>query len=86
MDIGFVGLGRMGANMVERLLRGGHRVVAYNRSPEKTRDVMAKGAEGVFALADFAKTLKPPRAVWVMVPAGDATETTINELATHLLP
>lgn len=84
MDIGFVGLGRMGSNMVERLLRGGHRVVAYNRSPEKTRHVMAKGAEGVFALADFAKTLKPPRAVWVMVPAGDATETTLNELTEHL--
>ncbi len=86
MEIGFVGLGRMGANMVERLLRGGHRVVAFNRSPEKTHAIVKKGAEGAFSLAELVGKLKTPRSVWVMVPSGDATETTINELATHLLP
>ena len=53
MDIGFIGLGRMGANMVERLLLGKHRVVAFNRTEAKTRDVMTKGAEGAFTLADL---------------------------------
>jgi 6-phosphogluconate dehydrogenase len=84
MDIGFIGLGRMGANMVERLLRGGHRVVVFNRSPDKTRAVMEKGAEGAFTLAELVGKLKAPRAVWCMVPSGQTTETVVEELASHL--
>ena len=80
MKLGFVGLGRMGANMVERLVRGGHEVVAYNRSPEKTRRVMAKGADGAFSLAELVAKLPAPRIVWAMVPAGEATESTLEEL------
>ena len=81
MEIGFVGLGRMGGNMVTRLLRGGHAVVAYDRSATAVGAVAAGGARGVGSLAEFAKALAPPRAVWVMVPAGEPTETTIRELA-----
>ncbi|MBL0057897.1 MAG: decarboxylating 6-phosphogluconate dehydrogenase [Elusimicrobia bacterium] len=84
MDIGFVGLGRMGANMVERLLRGGHRVVAFNRSPEKTHAVVEKGAEGAFSLSELVSKLTPPRTIWAMVPSGSATEATVLELS-HLL-
>jgi 6-phosphogluconate dehydrogenase len=86
MRIGFVGLGRMGANMVRRLLRHGHQVVAYNRTPDKTREIAQEGAEAAFSLAELADKLAPPRAVWLMVPAGEATETQINELLPHLAP
>jgi len=80
MRIGFVGLGRMGANMVRRLLRDGHEVVAYNRSPDKTREIAGEGAEASFTLAELVGRLAKPRAVWIMVPAGDATEAQIDEL------
>jgi 6-phosphogluconate dehydrogenase len=86
MRIGFVGLGRMGANMVRRLVRDGHEVVAYNRTPEKTREIMTEGADGAFSLAELVGKLPAPRAVWVMVPAGDATEAMIAELAELLSP
>jgi 6-phosphogluconate dehydrogenase len=86
MDIGFIGLGRMGANMVERLLRGKHRVVAFNRSADKTRAIMQKGAEGAFSLKELADKLKAPRVVWVMVPSGDATQKMIDEVAPLLSP
>lgn len=86
MELGFVGLGRMGANMVERLLRGGHRVVAFNRTPEKTKSIVEKGAQGAYSLAELVGQLKIPRAVWLMVPAGDATESTLTELSEHLSP
>ncbi len=86
MRIGFVGLGRMGANMVRRLVRDGHEVVAFNRTPEKTREIMTEGAEGAFSLAELVAALPAPRAVWVMVPAGDATEAMIRELAGLLEP
>ena len=69
MRIGMVGLGRMGANMVRRLLRGGHECVAYDRSPEAVRAVAADGAIAANSLAELAKALTPPRAVWIMVPA-----------------
>jgi 6-phosphogluconate dehydrogenase len=81
MDIGFIGLGRMGGNMVTRLLRGGHRVVAYDRAASAVSAAAAGGAQGVGSLRELAAALKPPRAVWVMVPAGEPTETTIRELA-----
>jgi 6-phosphogluconate dehydrogenase len=81
MELGFVGLGRMGKNMVLRLLGGGHRVVAHNRSPGPVEDVVAAGAVGAASLPDLVGKLAPPRAVWVMVPSGDVTETMIQDVA-----
>jgi len=86
MRIGFIGLGRMGANMVRRLLRDGHEVVAYNRTPDKTREIATEGAEAAFSIEELVAKLAPPRAVWIMVPAGDPTETQIQELLLHLGP
>ncbi len=80
MRIGFIGLGRMGANMVRRLVRDGHQVVAYNRTAEKTREIMTEGAEGAFSLQELVSKLEAPRVIWVMVPAGDATEAMIDDL------
>jgi len=76
----------MGANMVRRLVRDGHEVVAFNRTPERTREIMTEGAEGAFSLAELVGKLAAPRAVWVMVPAGDATEAMIDELMGLLEP
>ena len=84
MRIGFVGLGRMGANMVRRLIRDGHEVVAYNRTPEKTKEIEGEGALGAYSIAELVGQLEKPRAVWIMVPAGDATEAQIAELMEHL--
>jgi len=70
MQIGMIGLGRMGANMVRRLLEGGHECVAYDHSPEAVQGVAAEGAHGVASLRELAAAMKPPRAVWIMVPAG----------------
>ena len=81
MELGFVGLGRMGGNMVTRLVRGGHRVVAYDPSPGAASLAKANGAELTASLAELPKALRPPRAVWVMVPAGEPTETAIQTLA-----
>jgi len=86
MRIGFIGLGRMGANMVRRLLRDGHEVVAYNRTAEKTREIAGEGADPAFSIAELVGKLQAPRTVWVMVPAGDATEAQIEELLEHLDP
>ncbi len=86
MRIGFVGLGRMGANMVRRLLRDGHEIVAFNRSPDKTREIAGEGAEASFSLAELVGKLEKPRAVWIMVPAGDATEAQIDDLMELLEP
>jgi 6-phosphogluconate dehydrogenase len=86
MRIGFIGLGRMGGNMVRRLLLDGHEVVAYNRSPEKTREIATEGAVAAFSLEELVGKLEKPRAVWVMVPAGDATEAQIKELMALLEP
>ena len=85
MELGFVGLGRMGGNMVTRLLQGGHSIVAYDVGAEAVRAVTAKGARSAASLADLVGAMTPPRAVWVMVPAGEPTERTIRELAALLV-
>jgi 6-phosphogluconate dehydrogenase len=81
MELGFVGLGRMGMNMVRRLRRDQHRIVAYDRAPEIVQEAGREGATGSGSLKDLVAQLAAPRAVWVMVPAGEATESTIRELA-----
>ena len=81
MEIGFVGLGRMGLNMVTRLARGGHSVVAYDRNPDAVARAQAAGARGGSSLETLVAALTPPRAVWIMVPAGDPTESTVTALA-----
>ena len=86
MRIGFIGLGRMGANMVRRLIRDGHEIVVYNRTPEKTKEIEGEGAVASYSIEELVSTLAAPRAVWIMVPAGDATEAQIAELMEHLEP
>jgi 6-phosphogluconate dehydrogenase len=76
-----IGLGRMGGNMVTRLVQGGHQVVAYDRSPEAVQTAVDHGATGANSLQDLVSKLQAPRAAWVMVPAGGPTEDTIKELA-----
>jgi len=84
MQLGFIGLGRMGLNMVTRLQRGGHAVVAYDRSPDAVKAAVAAGARGADSIESLISALAPPRAVWVMVPAGAATESTVATLGTEL--
>ena len=84
MELGMIGLGRMGANMTERLVLGGHRVVSYDRSPEAIQHVVDKGAMGANSLADFIRQLSPPRAIWLMVPSGDPVDQTIEQLRPNL--
>ncbi|MDT8436151.1 MAG: decarboxylating 6-phosphogluconate dehydrogenase [Gemmatimonadota bacterium] len=81
MKIGMVGLGKMGANMTERLLKGGHEVVVTDLKEEAVAKAAEKGAQGAASLADLVAALEPPRVVWVMVPAGDPTEATVDELS-----
>jgi 6-phosphogluconate dehydrogenase len=81
MQLGMVGLGRMGAGIVRRLMKGGHRCVGYDVSPDAVKALEADGAEGATSLEDFVAKLEKPRAVWVMVPAGAITDETIDELA-----
>jgi 6-phosphogluconate dehydrogenase len=81
MQLGMIGLGRMGGNMVERLMSRGHQCVVYDRSSAAVQSYAAKGATGAADLPDFIKKLTKPRAAWIMVPAGEPTESTVNELA-----
>ena len=81
MELGMVGLGRMGGNMARRLVRGGHSVVVWNRDPAKVEELTKVGASGAKTLADVVKSLKRPRSIWVMLPSGEVTEKTIEELA-----
>jgi 6-phosphogluconate dehydrogenase len=80
MQLGMIGLGRMGASMVSRLLQGGHECVVFDMKPDSVEDLARKGATGAASLADFMAKLKPPRAVWLMVPAA-AVEVTVHDLA-----
>lgn len=84
MKLGYVGLGKMGLNMVARLLEKGHEVVAWNRSPEPREKAQKLGAETVERVEDVAKHLQPPRVVWFMLPAGEVTEEKLNGLLPHL--
>ena len=84
MQLGMVGLGKMGANMTTRLVQGGHEVVAFDRSADAVQAAAGHGARGANALEDLVRQLKAPRAVWVMLPAGDPTENTVRAL-TELL-
>jgi 6-phosphogluconate dehydrogenase len=83
MQIGMIGLGRMGANMVRRLLKGGHQCVVFDRSPKVVQELVDEKADGSSSLADFAQKLSKPRAVWLMVPAAVVDET-IAALVPHL--
>jgi 6-phosphogluconate dehydrogenase len=84
MELGMIGLGRMGANMTERLVLGGHRVITYDRSAEAVQRVVDIGALGAHSLADFVKQLSLPRTIWLMVPAGDPVDQTIELLLPQL--
>ncbi len=86
MQLGLVGLGRMGANMTTRLVRGGHQVVAYDRDPGAVQRSEADGATGASSLDDLVAKLGVPRAVWIMVPAGEPTDSTIGSLLELLQP
>lgn len=84
MQIGMVGLGRMGMNMARRLVQGDHEVTGYNLTPEQVKEAEGYGIRGAYSLAELVKALRPPRAVWVMVPAGRPVDETIKELGTLL--
>lgn len=84
MELGIVGLGRMGANMARRLMRDGHKIVAYDVNPEAVAELVGEGAEGAASLQDLAATMTAPRSVWVMVPAGEITEKTVAGVAEAL--
>jgi 6-phosphogluconate dehydrogenase len=86
MQLGMVGLGRMGANMVRRLLRGGHECVVFDLSPDNVQQLASEGAVGTYSLDEFVGALRPTRAAWVMVPAGEATEKTVLALAERMEP
>src|SRR3989442_13865749 len=85
MQLGMIGLGRMGANMVRRLLKGGHRCVVFDRSPDAVKELTEAKATGASSLADLVKKLEKPRAVWLMVPAA-AVDATIADLIPALEP
>src|SRR2546425_7742581 len=84
MQVGMVGLGRMGANMARRLIRGGHEIVGYASDPAGVKAIASEGATGTTALDDFVLALRPPRVAWVMVPAGAATEQVVTDLAKRM--
>src|SRR4051812_27714123 len=86
MQLGMVGLGRMGANIVRRLLRKGHECVVTDLQPEPVQVLVKEGATGAASLEELVKKLSPPRAVWVMVPAGSPTEEIVRAVAGFLQP
>src|SRR2546422_8783160 len=84
MELGMIGLGRMGANMAERLVLGDHRVISYDRSAEAVQRVVSKGAVGAQSPTDFIRQLGSPRVIWLMVPPGAPVDQTIDQLLPHL--
>jgi 6-phosphogluconate dehydrogenase len=84
VQLGMIGLGRMGGNMVRRLMRAGHKCVVYDRSADSVKGLAGEGATGASSLDDFVKKLDKPRHAWVMVPCGDPTEQTVNDLAQRM--
>lgn len=86
MRIGMVGLGRMGGNMAARLMRGGHELVVYDLGTEAVKAAEAQGATAVSSLQELVQSLPVPRMVWVMVPAGEPTEQTLHDVASHMQP
>src|SRR5580704_13658443 len=84
MQLGMTGLGRMGANMVRRLMKGGHQCAVFDLNPENVKSLAAEGATGTSSLDDLVAKLTKPAAVWVMVPAGGPTEKTVMALAEKL--
>src|SRR5437870_1261393 len=86
MQLGIVGLGRMGANMARRLIKGGHEIVGYAADPAGVKAIGSEGGTGTTTLDDFVKALRPPRVAWVMVPAGAATEQVVTDLAKRMSP
>ncbi len=86
MELGMLGLGKMGANMTRRLLKGGHRVAAYDPRPEAVQELVSEGAIGASSVGELVARLTPPRTVWVMVPSGRVAETAIQALAAELSP
>ncbi len=81
MKLAMIGLGRMGGSMVRRLMRGGHECVVFDRNPETVRELAGEGAIGAASLADVIAELEAPRIIWLMLPAGEVTSTTVSELA-----
>ena len=86
MQIAMIGLGRMGMNMAKRLLQGGHSVIAYNRTPNKTDQLVREGAIGAYSLGEVVEKLSPPRITWIMLPAGSAVDDHIAQLKGLLSP
>ncbi|HEY5261301.1 MAG TPA: decarboxylating 6-phosphogluconate dehydrogenase [Solirubrobacteraceae bacterium] len=84
MQLGMVGLGRMGSNLVRRLLAAGHECVVYDVNADTVKDLAGEGASGAGSLEELLAALEPPRAVWVMVPAGEITEQTVGELGDRM--
>jgi len=85
MKLGMIGLGRMGFNMTTRLLRGGHKVVGYARHAETVDQIVEKGAIGAYSLEELVHNLPSPRVVWLMIPAGDPVDKTIQALLPQLI-
>ena len=84
MQLGMVGLGRMGANLVRRLMRDGHECVVFDVNPDAVKALEQEGAKGASSMDEFVAMLDKPRAAWVMVPAGDITESSVRELASQM--
>jgi len=86
MQVGLIGLGRMGMNMARRLINGGHDVIVYNRTPEKVKQMENEGATGSVSIKGFVDKLSAPRIVWLMLPAGKTTDSHIDQLSELLTP
>ena len=83
MQLGMIGLGRMGVNMVRRLLKGGHECVAFDRNAQAVKELTGEGSKGASSLDELVQKLKTPRAVWLMVPAGVVARSTLAASASY---